>query len=1146
MSISEFLDILEKRRLVSPTVLKRLREKMAQDPNRLTPQALLKYLVQKELIDRTAAQELLRTTLTVSRAAESSILGNYAVPEVPTARQSSASLVTEEEIPTLTPIDSRQNLRLEAFDQPVEESSSIFDDSPTIPALSSGKLSALGSFSSKPREESAVEQLLREGKAKAPPSPKKSKPKSKTKRERGKSEWDSSLILYGGGGLLVLLLAGGIIYYLLNRENADFVLEQATESFESGSYTQAIAQYDKFVKTFPSHPQHSEAAVRLGIARLWQDTSKSGDPAQALATAKTVLDDIEDESEFRSSQRDLASLLPKIAQGLATQAEASTDADLTAERAAQTREALALCMNTKYVPKEFRDDVLLGEVEETLLRVERTQVQGVALAKALEEMSAALSAQDIAKAYEIRDSLLDEYPALINDKTLAEKVAEVSTVEGQVVEFVPQALDAQAGDRPSPVVASLTLADLTNLGTSTASGNVAVRVGGAIYGLKASDGSLLWRRFVGSNPNSLPVALPNGDFLVVDAVQRELVRIAGATGRAVWRQAFEGSALEPVIAGDTAYLAKPEGKLLIVALESGQVTGEISFGQGLATPPVMDQSNNRLYLVGEQASLYTINTADNECLGVFYLGHAASSITAPPEKILNKLIIAANTGAQASKLQVLALDGQGLPIATDVEKRLVGTIATPLGSEGRRLVAITSLGEITVFDVANAAGKAALNETAKREAAKSQSVAPFYLLHDGNIWLGDSQLGKLGVQATSKTIRLGNIDDDFAGDVFNHPLELVDDVIIHVRRTQRGLGSIVAATNAASGATVWQTRLAVPLAGPPTVNAERTQIRAITAAGAGYLLDRETLARRVQDKAVHLAGPRHDLPAFTTGLSLSNDTIVAGASDSHSLIRFVAENSSRQLTLEELPAELATDLLGWREGVVAPTKVGQVFLMDGDDGNQNVTPFQPPLEAGEKHDWLPPAVYGSGEDSRLVISEGSQALYLVGYVAEPQPHLEAIGKAELSGMILNTRLAVAADVAAAGNEQGSLSLFKLPSLEAQPEVAIGGQINWGPFAMSEGFLFATDQGELFFVTAAGEVRWQTALSGRKPTGVPLVDGKDVYIAWQLAGVSRLDLKDGSFPATTGVDEALVAGPVAFATRLVLVANDGTLLVINRP
>jgi tetratricopeptide (TPR) repeat protein len=1144
MKISEFLDVLEHRKLVSRTVVARLREKAAEDPERLTPKAVLKYLVKKELIERSAAEDLLRSTLTVSRAAESSILGNMPLPEV-TAAESDLALVTEEEIPTLTPIDSRQNLRIEEIDEQGSESSSIFDDSQNAPALSSGKLSSLSTFSSKAREESAVEQLLKEGQSKAPPRPKKAKAKGKAKRERGKSEWDSSLILYGGGGLLVLILAGGIIYYLLNRENADFVLEQATDYFEGGSYTQAIAQYEKFVTTFPSHPQHSEAAVRLGMARLWQDTSKAGDPVKALATAQAVLEDIEDEPEFRSSQRDLASLLPKIAQGLATQAEESTDSAVVADRVTQTREALALCMNTKYIPKEFRDDVLLGEVEDSLLRVERHQVQSASLAKALEEMSAALQARDIAKAYEIRDRLLDEHPALINDKSLAAKVAEVSTVEGEVIRFVAESREAQQGDRPTPVVAALTLADRKATGAVNAPGGIAVRVGGAIYGLKASDGSLLWRQYVGADSKSNPLPLGNGDFLVVDSAHHELVRLEGATGKAVWRQSFEGEALRPVIAGDVAYVAKPEGAMLLIDLASGKVAGEIKFGQGLAVPPAVDQSTRRLYLLGEHSSLYTLSIDDHKCLGVYYLGQAAGSVVVPPVKILNKLIVVANSGAQSSRLTVLSLDEQALPTAMDAEKRLQGTVDTPLLAEGRRLVAITSLGEISVFDIANATGKAALNIIAKRDADKNASLARFSLLKDGIIWLADNQLSKLAVQATSKSIRLGNLDDDFAGDTFNDPLQVVGDAVIHLRRPSRGSGSIVAATDAVSGKTAWQTEIAAPLAGAPSVDTARAQIAAITSTGAAYFLDREAMTQRIQDRPTRPPGSSRNLPDFSTSVALGQEVMAAGVPGADTILLFHPSGPS-PLSPVKLPSELATDLVGWRDGFIAATKVGQVFLLSSADGKPIATPFQPPLEAGQEYEWLSPATYRAGDDARFVISDGKHAIYLVGYVAEPQPHLEAVSEGELPGTVLNTRLAVADDLAAAGAEGGSLCLFKLPALEAQPAIELGGQVTWGPFAAGSGLLFATDQGDLLMVTKGGEIAWRVPLEGKEPTGVPLVDGENAFIAWQLSGVSRLNLRDGSLPATTPLEQAILAGPVAFATRLVVAASDGTLLVINRP
>ena len=427
-------------------------------------------------------------------------------------------------------------------------------------------------------------------------------------------------------------------------------------------------------------------------------------------------------------------------------------------------------------------------------------------------MTAALEEHQIAKAYELRDNLLDEYPALLNDSSLSEKVAEVSKVEGEVVEFVAESREAERGDRPSPVVASLTLADRRSSGTVDAAGTVAVHVGGAIYGLKASDGSLLWRQSIGADPKSVPLPLPNGDFLVVDSAHQELVRLEGSSGKAVWRQPLDGEAMQPVIAGDKAYVAKPEGRLLIVEVESGKIEGEIRFGQGLATQPTVDESKRRLYLLGGHSSLYTLSIDDNSSLGVFYLGHAAGSTSVPPIKILDKLIVAVNAAAQSSRLKVLALDAQGVPAAADTEKRLVGTVDTPLLAEGRRLVAITSLGEISVFDIANANGEAALNAIAKRDADKGPSLARFALVKDGNVWLGDSQLSKLNVQATSKSIRLGNLDDAFAGDTFNGPLQIVGNAVIHVRRPSRGAGHIISATNVATGETAWQTEVGAPLA----------------------------------------------------------------------------------------------------------------------------------------------------------------------------------------------------------------------------------------------------------------------------------------------------------------------------------------------
>ena len=520
--------------------------------------------------------------------------------------------------------------------------------------VASPSSSSLASFSRVTEQQAAdADQAFEEA------VPEANKPKRRRAKRTKQSEWDSSLILYGGGGLLVLIISGIVIYYLLNRENADSILQRAGDYFDSGSYTQAISEYQRFVDGNASHPQYSSAKVRLGMARLWKDTSSTSNYATALATAQTVIDDIEDEKEFRSAQRDLASLIPKIAQGLATQAEQATDPTVIAERVTQTEAALSLAMNTKYVPKEFRDEILLGEVEQALLRVDRNQEQTADLAAALTAIDETLAAGDISSAYDLHSQLVEKHPALLHDDTLTAKVQAISAAEAQAIQFVPGSRSPTAGPRESPLVASLALADQQVTSEADVAGTLAVRLFGGIYGLQASDGKLLWREYVGEDPRALPLRLENGDFLITDALHQEIQRLAGDSGKVLWRLDFPEPLLQPVVAGDRIFLATPGGKLHILDLESGAAQGTVAFGQRLTVPPTVDLSSKRLYIPGAHSSLYTLSTEDFTSRGVYYLGHSAGSIAVPVVRVLDKLFVAENTGISTCQLQVLSLSDDG-------------------------------------------------------------------------------------------------------------------------------------------------------------------------------------------------------------------------------------------------------------------------------------------------------------------------------------------------------------------------------------------------------------------------------------------------------------------------------------------------------
>ena len=131
----------------------------------------------------------------------------------------------------------------------------------------------------------------------------------------------------GGGPFNTARTLGrlGVETTFLGRLSGDDMFTKAEESWKSGSYTQAIDQYDKFLEAFPDHTEASVARVHRGMARLRQAVEGSRDFSKTLATAKSILSEIAPEEKFGEAQNELAALLPTIADGLAKQANQRLD-----------------------------------------------------------------------------------------------------------------------------------------------------------------------------------------------------------------------------------------------------------------------------------------------------------------------------------------------------------------------------------------------------------------------------------------------------------------------------------------------------------------------------------------------------------------------------------------------------------------------------------------------------------------------------------------------------------------------------------------------------------------------------------------------------------------------------------------------------
>jgi len=1139
MTIEDFLQILEQRELVPLKIVEQVRTKVEKGDRRITPKSLLKYLVKKELVTRRQAKQLLETTLTVSPNAESSILGMVPIPKVPREDQPS-SQPTEAEIPTILPVDEGSGSSVTDGGSP--DTFDVFSEKPS--SLLADSLSKIGVG------DPGIAAALEENKLDSPGDPAKQRRK---KKKANKNEWDSSLLLLGGGGLALLIITLVIIGYLLSRESADEVLALASEHFDGGSYTQAIKQYERFVENHSGHPEFSAAKVKLGMARLWKVSSGTSNFTGALQIAQEVLDDIGDESEFNSAQRDLASLLPKIAQGLANQAEKTAESDKAEpdkieQLIEQVNTSLAICSNTKYIPKTFRDEVLLSEVSQTLDRVKRSQVERVSLTQSLTDMQTALASSKTAEAYQIHAQLLDEHPGLINNEQLAAKVLEISAAESSVVKYIAQPQAATTTPRPTKVLAELTLANRSGKAASTDEGTVAVRVGGAVYGLNIRDGSLLWRRFVGIAPKLTPLTLPSGDLLVVDDQHNELLKLSGQTGKLLWRQQFETAVSRPVLLGEQALVAESAGKLHVVEISTGERNGYVQFAQQLPTPPALDAQGRRIYITGEHSSLYTLSTQDFSCLGVFFLNHAQGSVTTPPINVLNKVVVAVTKGLSTSHLEVINTTDDGVPDQKVTSRRLKGVVNTPLLSQGRRLVALTSRGQVTVYEVGAGADDSALTKIANRAPDTGDTVARFGLLGKGHVWMAGTQLLKLTILPTSDRLPVSTLDHDYLGDTFDHPLQTRGNLLIHVRRPAGKAGAIVAAIATETGQSQWETELAVPLAGPPAADTAGMQIGAVSASGAAYLLDRQTMSGRVQDEAAQLASNRRKLPSLNHAIDLGEGRLVASAIDAQTLLHFRPGLPRGALKTIKLVGPLSCPPVLWEDAFVAPTSTGQVFLYAIDSGQQLGSPFQPALAPGVTYNWQSPAVYdnGTGNDSQLILSDSKNSVYLLSRATTPQPHLVATAEVAIRTSPLSTRFAVLGDLAVAGTSDGNLAIYELPTLSDRPAPQLNAQITWGPFTVGQHIVFATATEEFVCLDDQAKIIWRQPLAHGPPTGLPILHNGALVLLWQQGGLSRLQLSDGSEAAYVPLPQPAIAGPVPFGKRLVVSSYDGTLLIVDPP
>lgn len=971
------------------------------------------------------------------------------------------------------------------------------------------------------------------------------RPAPRVKLKSGnRASWDSPLLLVTGGTVLLLLIVGGFLYWRVGRLSGDDAFKQAKDLWAAGSYTQAIDRFDKYIEGFPDHINVSEARVLRGVARLRQAVEGARDWTKTLATAKQVIEEIRGEEKFSEGRKELAALLPQIAEGLAKQAAK----DPSTELIDQSHEALALV--NKYVGKELRQTQKIAEIQASLDLTKHQLGQTTALDKAVAGIKQAIEAGTPQEAYAIRKDLLKAYPGVAGNETLQEAVLSLSKAEQKLVTYVAQPRPAEPAAAPSPVEAEVVMADRRGPNAPGVANQVVyVLAGGAAYALEADTGKVIWRRFVGHDTTFVPRPLTRdsaGDVLLVDSVRHELLRVEGRSGTVRWRQSVgEPFDAHPTVARNQAWIAtrsgeSGSGKLVSIDLDNGESPGYINLPQGLRVGPAFDSRGQYCYQLGETSNLFAISTKTNQCQEVLYLGHEPEAIHVPPLVIAPYVFIAEDQGANGSLLLVLSTDENGASLRQAQEPvPLAGRVMAPMASSGRTLVVATDRGAIYTYEINPPDPGPPLTVVADKPADKRPPAVRYPILVDSQLLVAGRGTTKYDIQSSRGRLEPKWAKDDI--DVMLQPPTFLGNVVYQVRQKGDQPDVLVGALNGQDGDRFWETRLAAPPAGAPVNDARSGRIKMFNRMGGLFDMAADSFdGHRVENVAALPQEPAATFPepASMTGFASGGLAVSAASQDKRALI--ASDDAPPALRWMPLPDPLAAPAIGFEGGLLLPGQFGQVFVLDPATGRHVVRPFQPRLVPGEEPRWTMPVRLGEHE---VLLSDGRSRLYRLGIGQKPEPHLVTLAEAALAGPVSASPAALEKTVYAV-NGSGELVAFELPNLIVGKSWPLATGLAWGPFAAGQHVLVGTIGGELLAFDDQQTLVWQIPWKHGPLAGEPLATDDGLLLSTMTGQVYRLAAESGNELASVDLGEPLATGPVALGDRWLLAGYGGTLMVVG--
>lgn len=1150
MLARELIDRIERQGLLDAEVLEALRQQLDEIGGHITPESVAKLLVDNGHLTRFQATKLIGEL----RA------GQYeddALAAESGAGDEELSLAEEFDEPAAAEAGSGQSGAAKAAVVFDDDDADAIDAEPVLgEAVDAEPLDAepVGTrvVDAQPLEAEPIggaplaEAIPVAGTAAASRRPARPKPE--------KNQWDSFKIYGVLVILLIVLVLGYYLFQSLTRGSASEYLARGDEMYASQNYEAAIGAYEYYLNNFSGdEAKESFARVRVVLAQLFDANRKFRQPADVTKLANELLPKIETEQGLDASNRaDLAGLLVDVAEKIARQADQAENADAKEQLVEDLDRQLELIESPKYLTSSLRQTLQnrVNGVTEDRQRVVRDIQRDRELAAAIAEIERLLKQQQTKEAYQVRRTLVRRYPQLLDNPRLAELVREASEVQKDLVDNGGVEPPVNTDEIENDVLRTVVLANRTGEATPELAGQVVYsRSRGSVIALDAEDGHLLWRRYVGYRDDYPPIALgPMADdgVLLSDGERSEVQKLDGRDGSVQWRAEIGEPFAEPVVQDGYVFVATQSGRLAMLSGETGRSEWVSDIPQQLEVGPLLTERQNLVYQTGDHSNLYLLDSRSGACVESYYTGHAEGAIRVPPVFLLNHLFVFDNSGEDYSLVHVLKTNDQGRGLErAQSDFRLVGNVVEPPQILDRRVIILTDRGQVLVLDIEPTKEGNQVSQVAELVASDQAPIHSQMEVDRGEMWVASDRLQRFELQ-----INTGRVVGDwvqFEGDTFTAAPQLVNNVLLTTRVVRGTQGVRVAALDPKSGATHWQIDVGVPTA-LASVNPETNSVYAVTSQAALYLLDREAVATGATTGPIENPGGSGRAMRFGTPIPLSdgNAALVNHATPGQIAV-FAPERERQKLRLVTLaipPGSGPQRPVATGGGLLVPLTTGRIMLMDYRTGRSMAAPFQPAVEPGAEVQWSHPVVLPDDPD-QVIIADNRGRIYRLRAGDQVRP----LADKELPRKILGPAAAFADAVVllAEGEVGDALLIVEAQGLEVRKEILLERKVAWGPFAVQDDVLFATDDGIVTRLNNVGETVWQVTLpEAVELTASPVEINGHLLLLGESGVLVTVDTASGEVQAQSTIDQPIASEPVLFGSRLLVPGDEGTIYVANPP